>query len=664
MKKKYFILLIFVLIIPFAFILTACGEDPEPEILSLNIIEKENNVNHDNFLDLGIYTYGSNPNLESYKLVLKYSDQTSKEISKNDSKLTVKYYFDDLNGGGEIEIENLNSLQTGFYRIKYVYNDKNKFEVEVTFAVEKTEYTNSYTLELSQNDIQYGDILPEITVIPSSGKVVESGVRYLNQSQYDYYLTLENVEKQQYLADINQKVYSNFYGDYVVGEYYIYAEISSDNYSNKFSEPTNLTVGPATIYKDEASDGTVTATLNYNNFNDSVIKTGNVKLENILIDDFSANIRYNDQYGQKVAGSLQWSQKDLEVNFDNNGDSFDVIFVPESENYNSIYFGKVTLNVIKGQIYFSEYSDNATYSSDIENKTFIIYNNNNNNFKPLDYIEVYKYNGSDWQKVSLDSETNYSLSDTVIMQAGEYKYKLCLKDKTNFEWRQEGMEGENSSEDIIVTKLINPQKIHANFEITGAELNNDGYVLLPFNNNDNRITNFSVKAINKENNGGLYGDYFKGSAEFIEIEGQTYIKYVPSGLYSSEGVENNSSDSKLARAYLKISATPINNNYYFEDYEYDVFIDRKRPGPNSEETVENPVEVISGKTYRECFTFMLPESLGSYSSSDIDLDAIVPDTFTQTQITLSFISNSPIYYSITALRFDVVLKNTQILDVE
>ena len=369
--------------------------------------------------------------------------------------------------------------------------------------------------------------------------------------------------------------------------------------------------------------------------------------------DLSKTFKHMIEVKDTKLPEIQLSKDSVSIEY---GDSFDVIFVPESENYNSIYFGKVTLNVIKGQIYFSEYSDNITYNSDLENKTFIIYQNYSNNFNPLDYIEVYKYNGSDWQKVSLDLETNDSLSDTVIMQAGEYKYKLCLKDKTNFEWRQEGMEG-NSSEDIIITKLINPQKINANFEITGAELNNDGYVLLPFNNNDNRIANFSVEAINKENNGGLYGDYFKGSAEFIEIEGQTYIKYVPSGLYSSEGVKNNSSDAKSARAYLKISATPINSNYYFEDCECDVFIDRKRPGPNLEETVENPVEVISGKTYRECFTFMLPESLGSYSSSDIDLDAIVPDTLTQTQIKLSFISNSPIYYSISVLRFDVVLKD-------
>ena len=655
--------LAFSIILPCAVFFSACGEKNNPKVTALNIVETEGNINHDNSWYIGSIQYGEEFNLNDFKLFLRYDDNTSKEAQVNDPNFSVKYYYTGL-GSEQTEIADLTSLEIGSYTIVYSYLDNaNTFKAFVSFDVEKADYVNSYSLRLSQDYIGYGDALPEISVIPSIGEVVEYGVRYLNQAQYYEYLSLSKDEQQEFLSNTNQQVYDNFYGDSVIGEYYIYAEITSDNYNNKFSEPVNLTLIPATIEKDESvGEEIVTAILDYGRTNEG-ITIGDVRLGDIRINDYYGNVRYVDKYGNYVAGSLQWSKevKDLEVNYSNNGQQYRVMFVPESENYVSIEYGYVELQVEKGEIFYQEISDNITYNPDLENKTFTIYNNRDLSFRPSEFIDVYKFDGSSWQKITADEDGNYSLLDTVDMQAGEYKYQLRLKDTTNFVWK---IDGETlSSDNIDVVKKINKLAISPSFELTSASFNADGYALIPFNNDDERLTNFKVEAVNKESTS-LSGDYFKGSAEFVEIEGQKYIKYTPSGLYSSDGAENNGSNALSARAYLKISAVPINDNYSFETLETSSYISRLRPGPTLEETVSEPIELTSGKTYRECFTFMLPEEKGTYDSTKINLDEVVPNVLTQTQLTISFTSNSPIYYSINALIFNVVLADVQVLDVE
>ena len=663
MKKKILMfVLAFSIILPCAVFFSACGEKNNPKVIALDIVETEGNINHDNSWDIGSIQYGEEFNLNDFKLFLRYDDNTSKEAQVNDPNFSVEYYYTGL-GSEQTEIADLTSLEIGSYTIVYNYLDNaNTFKAFVYFVVEKADYVNSYSLRLSQDNISYGDALPEISVIPSTGEVAEYGVRYLNQAQYNEYLSLSKDEQQEFLSKTDQLVYDNFYGDEVIGEYYIYAEIKSDNYNNKFSEPVNLTLIPATIEKAESvGEEIVTAILDYRITNEDVT-IGAVRLGDIRINDFYANVRYVDKYGNNVAGSLQWSNevKNLEVDYSNNGIKYRVMFVPESENYVPIVYGDVKLQVVKGEIFYQEISDNITYNPDLTNKTFTIYNNRDS-FRPSEFIDVYKFDGSSWQKITADEDGNYSLFDTVDMQADEYKYQLRLKDTTNFVWK---IDGETlSSDNIEVVKKINKLAISPSFELNTASFNADGYALIPFNNEDERLTNFKVEAVNKKSIS-LSGDYFKGSAEFVEIEGQKYIKYTPSGLYSSDGTENNGSGALSARAYLKISADPINDNYSFEARETSVFISRLRPGPTLEETVSEPIELTSGKTYRECFTFMLPKEKGTYNSTKINLDDPVPNVLTQTQLTISFTSNSPIYYSMNALTFNVVLADVQVLDVE
>ena len=664
MKKKILMFVMaFAIILPCAVFFSACGEKNNPKVIALDIVETEGNINHDNSWYIGSIQYGEEFNLDDFKLFLRYDDNTSKEAQVNDPNFSVKYYYTVL-GSEQTEIADLTSLEIGSYAIVYSYLDNaNKFEASVYFDVGKADYVDSYSLELSQYNIRFGDALPEISVTPSTGEVVEYGVRYLNQAQYNEYLSLSKDEQQEFLSNTDQQVYDKFYGDWEIGEYYIYAEITSDNYNNKFSEPVNLTLIPATIKKGESvGEEIVTAILDYKRTNEGVT-IGKVRLGDIRINYSYEDVRYVDKYGDPVAGSLQWSNevKDNEVDFSNNGHKFRVMFVPDSENYVPIVYGNVELQVVKGEIFYQEIFENPTYNPDLTNRTFTIYNNIDSSFRPSEFIDVYKFDGSSWQKITADESEYYSLLDTVDMQAGEYKYQLRLKNTTNFVWK---INGETlSSDNIEVVKKINKLEISPSFELKTASFNADGYALIPFNNDDERLTNFKVEAVNKESSS-LSGDYFKGSAEFVEIEGQKYIKYTPSGLYSSDGTENNGSDKHFARAYLKISADTVDDNYSFETLETSLDIGRLRPGPTLEETASEPIELTTGKTYRECFTFMLPEEKGTYSSTKINLGDVVPKVLSQTQLTLSFTSKSPIYYSIKALTFNVALADVQVLDVE
>ena len=333
MKKKILMfVLAFSIILPCAVFFSACGGKNNPKVIALNIVETEGNINHDNSWDTGSIQYGEEFNLNDFKLFLRYDDNTNKEAQVNDPNFSVKYYYTGL-GSEQTEIADLTSLEIGSYTIVYNYLDNaNTFKAFVYFVVEKADYVNSYSLKLSPDHIRYGDALPEISVIPSTGEVVEYGVRYLNQAQYDEYLSLSKDEQQEFLSNTDQRANDNFYGDGVIGEYYIYAEIKSDNYNNKFSEPVNLTLIPATIEKAESvGEEIVTAILDYRITNEDVT-TGAVRLGDIRINDHNANVRYVDKYGNYVAGSLQWSNevKDLEVNYDNNGIKYRVLFVPES----------------------------------------------------------------------------------------------------------------------------------------------------------------------------------------------------------------------------------------------------------------------------------------------------------------------------------------------
>lgn len=656
MKKKILSFVFAIcLILPLMAVLTACGGKNPAVVNDIKIIEKATGTDHSNSWTKQDVEFGESPVLDDYKLVLYYSDGSTKDVQSNDSNYSVKYYYTDSSSNRN-QISDLTNLNLGFYEICHTYtNNGNVFNAYIYFSVVEGQNINPYYIRLSSTSVEYGREIPEITLqtTPSQEtgelEIVEFSNKVLTSDEYQEYLskTTES-EKQEYLENNGESIYTNIYQN--VGEYYIYVKVSSENFEDKYSVPTKLTVSQATIQLAEGGiTGQITATFKYYDVNYTEHKTGSIALSEIDIFDFDASYKFEDYSGQEVGGELQWQNPKSYVNSENNGDEFMVLFVPTDSNYKTVEFGNVALTIEKGKINYNQISDSITYNESSSNYEFVIFDNNNTMFRPLDYINVYKWVGSSWQQITTESDDNLkSVIDVVAMQAGENKYKIELKDKTNFVWNNQ------TTNDIEVTKTINKATINANFEIYGEQLFEDGSFLIPFTNDDRfELTSLSIGTENKNNS-----NYFQGSAEIVEKNSQKYFKFTPTGLYNSTNELINNSSVTNGYVYVTINATPVNSNYIANE-------SRLNPSVLIHRLDANPVfydglVLTPGKTFKECLTFMVPESYGTYTIKDYNLTDEVPRILNS--ITVSFISNSPIYYSKNNNDISVELEKLFVLD--
>ncbi len=657
MKKKILSFVFAIcLILPLMAVITACGGKDPAVVNDIKIIEKATGTDHLNNWTKQDVEFGESPVLDDYKLVLYYSDGSTKDVQSNDSNYSVKYYYTDSSGNRN-QISDLTNLNLGFYEICHTYtNNGNVFNAYIYFSVVEGQNINPYYIRLSSNSVEYGREIPEIKLqtTPSQEtgelEIVESSNKVLTSDEYQEYLskTTES-EKQEYLENNGESIYTNINQN--VGEYYIYVKVSSENFEDKYSVPTKLTVSQATIQLSEGGiTGQITATFEYNDVYNTEHKTGAIALSEIDIFDSGDSYKFENFYGQQVGGELQWQNPETYVNSTNNGDEFMVLFVPTDSNYKTVEFGKVALTIEKGEIIYNKISDSITYNESSSNYEFVIFDNNSTIFRPLDYINVYKWVGSSWQQITTESDDNLKkVIDIVAMQAGENKYKIELKDKTNFVWNNQ------TTNDIEVTKTINKATIYANFEINGEDqLFEDGSFLIPFTNDDRfEFGSLSIGTENKNNS-----NYFQGSAEIVEKNSRKYFKFTPTGLYNSTNELINNSSVTNGYVYVTINATPVNSNYIADESRLNpsVLIHRLDAIPRfSDDLVLTP-----GKTFKECLTFMVPEIYGTYTIEDYNLTDEVPRILHN--ITVSFVSNSPIYYSNNNNNISIELEKLFVLD--
>lgn len=657
MKKKILSFVFAIcLILPLMAVLTACGEKKNPAVVNdIKIIEKATGTDHSNSWTKQDVEFGESPVLDDYKLVLYYSDGSTKDVQSNDSNYSVKYYYTDSSNNRN-QISDLTNLNLGFYEICHTYtNNGNEFNAYIYFSVVEGQNINPYYISLSSDSVEYGREIPEITLqtTPSQEtgelEIVEHSIKVLTSDEYQEYLskTTES-EKQEYLENNGESIYTNIYQN--VGEYYIYVKVSSENFEDKYSVPTKLTVSQATIQLSEGGiTGQITATFKYYDVYYTEHKTGSIALSEIDIFDFDASYKFEDFYGQQVGGELQWQSPETYVNSTNNTDEFMVLFVPTDSNYKTVEFGKVALTIEKGEINYNQISDSITYSENSSNYEFVIFENNNTIFRPLDYINVYKWVGSSWQQITTESDDNFKkVIDIVAMQAGENKYKIELKDKTNFVWNNQ------TTNDIEVTKTINKATINANFEISGNQLFEDGSFLIPFTNDDRfEFGSLSIGTENKNNS-----NYFQGSAEIVEKNSQKYFKFTPTGLYNSTNELINNSSETYGYAYVIINATPVNINYVANEssLNFGVLIQRLDANP----MFYDGLVLTPGKTFKESLTFMVPENYGTYTIDSYNLTDKVPRILHS--ITVAFVSNSPIYYSKNNNNISIEIEKLFVLD--
>ena len=648
MKKKFFVgLFALALIVPGVILFIGCGEET-PSLISMDIIEKDTGINHANSWDKGTILYGESPVLDDFNLVLNYSNNTTQNVQESDSKLSVVYTYYGATSEGEI-IENLENLQVGAYEIKYTYEDSNIFQVFVYFTVEKAEYQGEYTASLSNNVVPYGEGAPTIEVLAQNVQIDEYYNKYLNEEQYAEYQQLTTKDEKQIYLEENGNYASGFYES--VGQYYLYTKVISDNYADQYSIPVSFTVRPATLTKVEnPNEATPTAKFSYDYLNDDVT-VGDIKLSDIaIVNDFSNPVKYQDKYGHEIPGEFQWSSAFLNqtINFDEKGRKFPVVFVPYDNNYATVTYGSVAIEIEQGKIAFTQTTNSYEYREDNgDTFDFTIFLNTNSMFYPSEYINFYKWNGSNWQEFTVSG--NGDVKENVANQVGQHKYKLELKDKTNFVWKM--ADGSTTTDDIEITKEITPAQLSHNISVDSATITEDGVAYLPVQTDD-KVTNLKVEIVNKESNlsggaGGLGEPFFKGdSAELVEIEGKTYIKVIVTEFCLADGTNGNSSTNTIGRVFFKLTGDSVDPNYVFNDIDGASYIYRLTAGPS---TTDEAVVLTPGKTFRECFTFMLSEDWGTYTPSEtgfsFNLYDTVPEDFYQTQLSLNFESNSPIYAS-------------------
>lgn len=124
MKKKLFTLIVaFVCAVTCAFGLAACNNDNAAKIDHFYVTDGTNNdFPGETFYNIQI-EYGETPDLSKYKLFLHYTNGDTKEIMRNDEKLSVNYYnFTDDDYQKVTALPD--DMIKGDYKIEYVFGAK------------------------------------------------------------------------------------------------------------------------------------------------------------------------------------------------------------------------------------------------------------------------------------------------------------------------------------------------------------------------------------------------------------------------------------------------------------------------------------------------------------------------------------------------------------
>lgn len=142
MKKKLFTLIVaFVCAITCALGLAACNNGNSAKIDHLYVTDGTNN----DFAGQTTYNiainYGETLDLTKYKLFLHYTNNDTKEILRNDEKLSVKYY-----SFADDEYKEITALPDdmirGDYKIEYIYDEQAELKTAVNIGVSQAQSGN------------------------------------------------------------------------------------------------------------------------------------------------------------------------------------------------------------------------------------------------------------------------------------------------------------------------------------------------------------------------------------------------------------------------------------------------------------------------------------------------------------------------------------------
>ena len=141
----------------------------------------------------------------------------------------------------------------------------------------------------------------------------------------------------------------------------------------------------------------------------------------------------------------------------------------------------------------------------------------------------------------------------------------------------------------------------------------------------------------------------------------TDVSYTNESIKKLQKLKRSLINPYFGRVDFELTGTPLDSNYKFDDLSLSCSVSRMKAGPEITDTIE----LTPGKTYRECFTFMLSEEFGTYEINQYtnitSLDEKVPESLPLSQVSLDFTSNSCLYYS-GIIRFNVKIVKNDLID--
>lgn len=181
MKKRIITtVLAFACTVMCAFGLMACGGEKPAQIehfYATKGVDMDNSYSGYTDIWLDTTAYGEKVDLSKYKLFLYYTDGSSKEVARNDAKLTVKYYTYALTAmeADKQEVDALPANKTrGNYVIEYTYDGNTALKASVSFCVDQAQSGN-FTLSVQGGTTwQANGPCHNVNVLnPHAGKVTE-----------------------------------------------------------------------------------------------------------------------------------------------------------------------------------------------------------------------------------------------------------------------------------------------------------------------------------------------------------------------------------------------------------------------------------------------------------------------------------------------------------
>ena len=432
MKNKLLTYLIALLIVPCAFIITACGGN-DVKLSNLYVVDS-NGENHSSSYYAGEYTYGVSLSeiLMGIKIKADYSDNSSQELSSNDYTTVYKK--------NNSEIDDINSTpDVGNYQITY---KKEGLNVDIIFDVYKASY---YNVTLTSSSWDYDDALPTISISNYIlGQDESIDYYYIEKSDYD---SLNDYQKTDLL---NSGYGKNWTGDlYSIrpGQYYAFANINFSSENGNYLSLTNVfpfTVNKAQINVTQQDIQGLSAYHTYYAHE----QTGDITLDTLIIEDFYDKTIKNNN-GDDISGYFYWKNPDTVVNASNDGESYPIVFMADGDNYDCYESNEVNLQITIEKAIAGD-KESMTILFEENEQTEIAFDNQEHNIVlenfPISYGEgdigivfscasIKDSNGNNVTLKWHDSGNGlgyYYISG--LKEIGEYTYIVSLIDTVNVCW--------------------------------------------------------------------------------------------------------------------------------------------------------------------------------------------------------------------------------------